>query len=137
MEHDYARLINIMQQIAAATIESSSPVDVQIGDVTSTSPLSIHLQSKLEIPEELIVLTKNTTCWTAYLTVDHITEDASGGSGEAAYAPHHHGYAGTKPFVVHNELQVGDKVIMLREAGGQRYIALDRCYNPDEGCKDR
>ena len=33
------------------------------------------------------------------------------------------------------QLVMGDKVIMLKETGGQRYIALDRWYNPNRGAR--
>lgn len=136
MEADYLQLIDMLQGITLQTLAASSPVAVQIGRVMSTSPLTIELESKLPISGDAIVLTKNTTDWTAEITVDHHTENAAGGSGDAAYESHNHGYRGRKKFLVHNSLVVGDKVILLRESGGQRYIALDRWYNPNEGASD-
>lgn len=136
MEHDYSRMLSIIKDIVHASMDASELADVMIGEVTSTVPLEITLESKLPIPADCIVLTKNTCEWSVDMTVSHRTEDASGGSGDAAYAPHHHGYVGRKTYLVHNGLALGDKVIMLRESGGQRYIALDRVYNPDRGCSD-
>ena len=46
-----------------------------------------------------------------------------------------HEYKGRKKYLVHNQLVMGDKVIMLKETGGQRYIALDRWYNPNRGAR--
>ena len=31
-------------------------------------------------------------------------------------------------------LKVGDEVWLIRETGGQRFIAFDRVYNPNTGC---
>lgn len=136
MESDYFQFIDLIKAIAMQTVLAAAPVEIQLGIVTSTAPLTIELESKLPITGDAIVLTKNTTDWSVEMTVDHHTENAAGGSGEAAYESHHHGYKGRKTFLVHNSLVVGDKVILLRESGGQRYIALDRWYNPDRGASD-
>ena len=39
---------------------------------------------------------------------------------------HIHGYVGRKTFLVHNKLVKGDKVILLRVSGNQRFVVLDR-----------
>ena len=39
---------------------------------------------------------------------------------------HTHGYVGRKTYLVHNALVKGDKVILLRVSGGQRFVVLDR-----------
>ena len=56
----------------------------------------------------------------------HYTEDESGGNGDAAFAAHKHRYQGRKKWRVHNALKTGEKVILLRCDGGQKYIVLDR-----------
>ena len=57
---------------------------------------------------------------------ESMPEDESGGSGDAAFAAHKHRYQGRKKWRVHNALKVGEKVILLRCDGGQKYIVLDR-----------
>ena len=54
------------------------------------------------------------------------TEEISGGAGDAAFASHKHRYQGRKKWKVHNALQMGEKVILLRCDGGQQYIVLGR-----------
>lgn len=129
-------MLTLMQQIASQTIDAMALSDIVVGEVVSTAPLAIKLEKGLTIPEAGIRLTKNTCLWSVDMTVDHNTENAAGGSGDSAYESHHHGYKGTKTYLVHNELQVGDKVYLLRESGGQHYVALDRVYNPNRGCSD-
>lgn len=136
MDNDYKRIVWLLKEIVLSTVSSTSPLNVVLGEVISTSPLVIELESKMKIPESNIVLTKNTCDWSVDMTVNHHTENAAGGGGMAEYASHNHGYKGRKTYLVHNSLVVGDKVIMLQETGGQRYIALDRWYNPDRGCSD-
>jgi len=137
MNNDYNKLYELIKQIVLSVIGSYTPSDVEIGEVISDSPLVIELESKIQITGDNIVLTKNTTDWTMEMTVDHLTENRSGGGGYAEYASHNHEYKGRKKYLVHNRLLIGDKVILLKESGGQRYVALDRWYNPDRGCDDR
>lgn len=39
---------------------------------------------------------------------------------------HSHEYKGKKTFKVHNALKTGEKVILIRENGGQRFYVIDR-----------
>ncbi|VTY47494.1 DUF2577 domain-containing protein [Veillonella parvula] len=134
MDTEYFKIVNIIKEIASTVIQNGEPMEVIVGEVVSASPLEIKIDPKLTIPEENIVLTKNTSEWTMEMSVDHVTENRSGGGGYAEFASHNHEYKGRKKYLVHNQLVVGDKVIMLKETGGQRYIALDRWYNPNRGC---
>lgn len=134
MDTEYFKIVNIIKEIASTVIQNGEPMEVIVGEVVSASPLEIKIDPKLTIPEENIVLTKNTSEWTMEMSVDHITENRSGGGGYAEFASHNHEYKGRKKYLVHNQLVVGDKVIMLKETGGQRYIALDRWYNTNRGC---
>ena len=134
MNNDYNKILNLFKEIATNTIDSAVPVSILIGSVTQVNPLVISLGANLPIPEERIVLTKNTCEWTMEMSVDHITENRSGGGGYAEFASHNHEYKGRKKYLVHNQLQVGDKVLLIEETGGQRYIALDGLYNPNVAC---
>lgn len=134
MDSEYMKIVNTIKEIASTVISNGEPMEVIVGEVVSVSPLAIKIDPKLTVPEENIILTKNTCEWTTEMSVDHVTENRAGGGGMAEYASHNHEYKGRKKYLVHNQLVMGDKVIMLKETGGQRYIALDRWYNPNRGC---
>lgn len=134
MDSEYMKIVNTIKEIASTVISNGEPMEVIVGEVVSVSPLAIKIDPKLTLPEENIILTKNTSEWTMEMSVDHVTENRAGGGGMAEFASHNHDYVGRKKYLVHNQLVMGDKVIMLKETGGQRYIALDRWYNPNRGC---
>lgn len=134
MDSEYMKIVNTIKEIASTVILNGEPMEVIVGEVVSVSPLAIKIDPKLTVPEENIILTKNTREWTMEMSVDHVTENRAGGGGMAEFASHNHDYVGRKKYLVHNQLVMGDKVIMLKETGGQRYIALDRWYNPNRGC---
>ncbi len=134
MDSTYSQLVDTIKQIALESVGATEPLEVIIGEVVGVDPLEIKIDPKIILQEGNIVLTKNTSEWTMEMSVDHITENRSGGGGYAEFASHNHEYKGRKKYLVHNQLVMGDKVILLKETGGQRYIALDRWYNPNRGC---
>lgn len=134
MDSTYSQLVDTIKQIALESVGATEPLEVIIGEVVGVDPLEIKIDPKIILQEGNIVLTKNTSEWTIEMSVDHITENRSGGGGYAEFASHNHEYKGRKKYLVHNQLVMGDKVILLKETGGQRYIALDRWYNPNRGC---
>lgn len=137
MDNDFHRIVGAIKDIVVNTIRSLSLSDIEIGEVVSADPLIIQTESKIPLDASSIVLTKNTSLHSIDMSVDHLTENRAGGGGMAEYASHNHEYKERKTYLVHNELLVGEKVILLRESGGQRYIAIDKFYNPNRGCKDR
>lgn len=122
-------LVQVIKLIAGEAIEAGKPTGITYGEVTSVAPLEIKIEQKLILPAEFFKLTKAVTDHYVDITVSHVTEERSGGSGNAAYASHDHGYQGRKKILIHNGLQVGEEVILLRAQGGQRFIVLDRVFD--------
>lgn len=122
----YDALIKTFKQICKDTVAASAPVAVCFGVVTNVEPLTILVDQKLPLTSMQLILTRNVTDFYTDETVNHMTENRAGGSGDAAYESHNHDYVGRKQFLIHHNLVVGDKVVLLREQGGQRYVVLDR-----------
>ncbi len=115
-----------VKKLAIEVVESTNPVNVVYGKVVSSSPLKINIDNKLILGNNQLVLTRNVTDFYTDMTVDHLTENKSGGSGDSAFSSHNHGYVGRKIFLIHNSLIVGDEVLLLRVQGGQKYVVIDR-----------
>lgn len=122
-------LVQVIKQIAGEAIEAGKPAGITYGEVINISPLEIRIEQKLILPEEFFKLTKAVTDHYVDITVSHITENRAGGSGDPAFASHNHDYLGRKKIMIHNGLQVGEEVILLRVQGGQRFIVLDRVFD--------
>lgn len=123
---DMNDFIKTFQEAAVKAVEAGKPTTVLFGTVTSVSPLTVYVDSKLIITEEFLKLARNVTDFDTEVTVDWLTENRGGGSGDAAFSSHNHNITGRKPIRVHNALKAGEKVIMLRQAGGQTYVIIDR-----------
>ena len=101
---DSTDLLNIVKKAALDAINASQPSDFCFGKVTSVKPLKILVEQKMTLGAAQLVLTRNVTDFKTKVTVD----------------------SERKEMTIHNALQVGDEVILLKKKGGQKYLVLDR-----------
>ena len=120
------KLQSLIKKASAEAMNNNSPMRFSIGIVDSISPLKISIDQKLLLTEEFLIVSKSLTDYEITMTMSHQTEFASGGSGDSSFASHAHSISGTKTFMVHNALKVGDKVILLQDNGGQSYLVFDK-----------
>ena len=135
--------VKTMKQAALDAVNAAKPVEVCFGEVTSKKPLKILVEQKMTLGEKQLVLSRNVTTFTTEVTVDwksknhpiphnhdiNLTDsngDSVTGSTENKDVPHIHEITGKKKIIIHNELVVGDEVILIRQQGGQKYIVWDR-----------
>lgn len=128
-------LVQLVKKAAVEAVNAAGPMRLCYGTVTSAAPLKIQVDPKKTLTDPQLILTDNVRDFNVELSTivgtgkslgPHYTEDESGGSGDAAFAAHKHRYQGRKKWRVHNALKTGEKVILLRCDGGQKYIVLDR-----------
>ncbi len=155
MSLDAQKFIMMIKQAAVEAVNANKPMALKIGEVVSTAPLEISINQKITIPASQLFLTNAVRDYTAYETVDHATGNALGEinlthkhayfgttSGDDEYSGntenaggaslgHSHSYTGCKKFTIHLGLKVGEKVLMLRCDGGQKFIVLDRLEAPN------
>ncbi len=123
------QLVQTIQMLAKQTLDASNPSDYVLGVVEAVNPLSIGIEQKESIPEEFLILTDAVRDYEVDIEVNHVTENRAGGSGDAEFASHNHGYVGRKKIKVYNSLHVGEQVILIQQAGGQEFIVLSRVFN--------
>lgn len=96
-------LLETMKQVAQATNDAGMPTAFLFGSVTKTSPLTIRVDNRFDISGDAIVVMK---------------EFQAG-----FYPTHYHTDAKSEYYY---GLAVGDKVVLLRNAGGQAFLVLGR-----------
>lgn len=121
-----SNLLGLIKKAAQEAIENSKPADVEYGTVMSISPMTIMVDQKRIYSEEFLVVTKNLTDFEVDVTMNWSTESTSGGSGYDSFSSHSHSITGRKKVIIHNGLKVGEKVALLRLAGGQEFLVIDR-----------
>lgn len=122
-------LLGLIQQAAKKVVEASNLTDYCIGMVESTAPLVIRTEQQEILTEDFLILTDLVRDYDVDITVNHTTQNRSGGGGDSAFASHNHQYTGRKRITVHNGLSAGEAVILVRQAGGQEFIVLSRVNN--------
>ena len=135
MSLDINALVKAVKQAAVEAVRADAPMAVCYGTVLSPSPLKIQVDQKKILGEAQLILTDSVRDYNVEMSTisgtgkslgPHYTEKESGGGGYAEFASHRHKYQGRKKWRVHNALKAGEKVILLRCDGGQKYIVLDR-----------
>lgn len=101
-------LIEVLQQIFQNGTEQLKLCDLEFGTVTSMSPFKVQIESTMQpIPEAALVRTFGV-----------MPRSYTGTTSDGA----------SFTCVINPGLSVGDKVVMLRCAGGQRFIVLSKVY---------
>ena len=127
----YSDMIRLFKQIAKDVIENDKPVVVQTGTVIQINPIHIRVDDKITHKEEDgdLILTHLVKDYEVDITVQHSTDsiygswDTNHGHPNVGAAPipinHEHEYTGRKKIIMHLALKKGEKVLLLRENGGQ------------------
>lgn len=110
-------IVSAMKRAGAEVRNASKPADVMFGTVVSASPIRIQVSQKLTLSNMQLVIPQGLTKYTVSMTYDlncGETED------------HKHSVKGTTQVTIDNSLKVGDKVVLIRQEGGQKYFVLDK-----------
>lgn len=143
---DGGDMVEAIRKIAVEAVAAGQPSGLYEGAVVSVRPLAIQIDQKTTLTEGFLRLTSMVSDFQVEMTVDHQTEDArpptrhthkipAAGEDESGWptvretefdAGHRHACKGRKTFTVHMALKAGEKVLLIREQGGQKYLVLDR-----------
>lgn len=140
-----SNIVETIKKIAIEAVNASAPSKVLFGEVTQTSPLVITVEQKLVLTREFLVLTKNVTDYVVDVTVNWNTENTALKADHSHTAStnsdisisidqknidltHKHNISGKKSITIHNALARGDKVTLVQQQGGQKYVVLDKIY---------
>ncbi len=150
---DVRAIFEMMKKITKNTLDGTKPSDVLFGTVLSEKPLRIDVDQRFILEENQLILTnavrdyevklttkgddnEPTVQTTQAVTDGHYTGTATWASASpdtSGFMTHNHAYSGDKWFKVNLALKVGEKVILLRCAGAQQYVILDRVDAPKKG----
>lgn len=96
--------VQMIKQVAMDAVRAAKLSDYQTGTVVSTDPLTVKLSNKATLDADFLQLTRNVTDYECTLEC---------GDAQQVYE-------------VKNALRAGERVLMLRKTGGQRYMIIDR-----------
>jgi hypothetical protein len=110
-------MLNVIKQAALSAMEAGNPVAVMYGEVTKTNPLEVNVDQRFTIDADFLIVPESLTRYEVDLRHSH--SYSGGTTGEAL----------TQQILIRRELEIGDKVLLLRMQGGQKYLILDRVVN--------
>lgn len=115
---DATELVKLLKRTALDAVAASKPSDMMFGKVISESPLKINVEQKMVLTAKQLVLSRNVTNYrtkiSMYSADGWITDQGQGINRSECY------------ITIYNGLVVGDKVILIRQQGGQKFVVLDR-----------
>ena len=107
---------NVVDYTTTATIEwNTNKINQNVNHKHSISG-NINVESSISPNDNSAKITNKVT---SSLETEQYTKDLG----------HMHSISGTKSITINNALKQNDKVILLQQAGGQKYIVLDKVYN--------
>lgn len=120
MSLDINEMIRAVKRAAIDAVNAQKPCNVFYGIVSKTDPLEIVVEQKMTLTAAQLVLSRNVTnheIEVEFTTEEWFTESES---------KHNHKIKGKKKLTLNNELKSGEKVLLLRCAGGQSFVVIDR-----------
>ncbi len=104
-------MLEAVKLLAYDVLQQENLTDICYGTVTETEPLKIVLEQKLELTESFLVLSQNVTKHTINYSMRRKDSDENWAHYE---------------MIVEKQLKKGERVILIKMTGGQRYVVIDR-----------
>lgn len=110
-------MVQVIKEIVQKMIIAEKLTNITPATVISINPIKIQVSQKLILWQDFIVVPENLTNHFTYMTS---VEDSFNDIKDKSK------YNERKKYIVYSGLKVGDKVILARAAGGQKYYVIDR-----------
>ncbi|EHQ92131.1 DUF2577 domain-containing protein [Desulfosporosinus youngiae] len=113
-----ASLLDVIKAAGIDAVGASNPVNVMFGEILTISPLSVKVDQRFTLPADFLIVPESLTRYEVDLTHSHqYTDDGSSRTTATAL---------TTKLIIRPGLKVGDKVLLLRVQGGQKFVILDK-----------
>lgn len=113
-------MIRAVKRAAIDAVNAQKPCNVFYGIVSKADPLEILVEQKMMLTAAQLILSRNVT--KHEIEVEFTPEEWF----TDLESMHKHGINGKKKLTLHNELKAGERVLLLRCAGGQSFVVIDR-----------
>ena len=124
--------VKVIKKSAIEAVKNSKPTDIFYGTVQSISPLTIFIDQKLILSEKFLIISESLTDYETEISFDDpsvkqvFTTWNMGETSESTPSKISFKEKIKHKITVYNSLKVGEKVILLRQQGGQKYMIVDR-----------
>lgn len=124
--------VKVIKKSAIEAVNNSKPADIFYGTVQSISPLTIFIDQKLILSEKFLIIPESLTDYETEISFDdpsikqvfttwNMEETSESTPSKISFKEKI-----KHKITVYNSLKEGEKVILLRQQGGQKYMIVDR-----------
>ncbi|HWQ41083.1 MAG TPA: DUF2577 domain-containing protein [Desulfosporosinus sp.] len=113
-----ASLLDVIKTAGMDAIGASNPVNIMFGEVVTANPLSVKVDQRFTLPADFLIVPESLTKYEVDLTHTHQYTDNG--------SPRNTVEALTAKIIIRPGLKAGDKVLLLRVQGGQKFVILDK-----------
>lgn len=127
-------MISLIKQAAAEAVEQGAPMNVVYGTVESIDPLKIQIDDSFPIMEGEIILTSSVRDRKTKISFDnlgienivdgYLTSNPSMKIDRLSFQQNI-----KNEITIYDGLKAGERVILLRVQGGQKFIVWDRLWD--------
>ncbi|MEK5235471.1 DUF2577 domain-containing protein [Paenibacillus sp. FSL L8-0470] len=96
-------MLEAIKRAAQEAVDAAGPVQVQLGVVTKVNPLEVLVDNRLSLTEDFLIIPETLLGLTVAIGLQEIE--------------------------IRKPLASGDKLLLIRMQGGQRYVIMDRVVN--------
>ncbi|TGE37637.1 DUF2577 domain-containing protein [Desulfosporosinus fructosivorans] len=111
-------LLDVIKNAGMDAVGASNPVTIMIGEVITVNPLSVKVEQRFTLTADFLIVPESMRLFEIDLEHAHQYTD-NGFSRNTAEAL-------ITKIVIHPGLKGGDKVLLLRVQGGQKFLILDK-----------
>ena len=112
-----SKLLEVVKLAGLQAADASKPVNFFLGKVINVNPLEIEIEQTNRVNSVFLEVSERLTNHFEYMTaVENNFNDLKDESK----------YEARRKYIIYSGLRVGDKVILARKAGGQKYFVIDR-----------
>lgn len=123
-----AEILNDIKIAALEAVSAACPCEIKYGKVTSVKPLLVRLEQRVTLTEEMLIRPRKFTDHTVRISGGNVRDFYFLSDDNSAFepvAPPHVHAVGEMEITVHGGLNIGDKLILIRQQGGQKYLIFD------------
>lgn len=111
-------LLELIKTAGVDAVGASNPVNVMFGEVISINSLSVKVDQRFTLTADFLLVPES--IMRLEIDLKHVHSYTDNGSVRSTSE------ALTEKIVIRPGLNVGDKVLLLRVQGGQKFVILDK-----------
>lgn len=118
--YDANDLLRLVKKSSKDVVNTTYPATIMFGTVESVSPLKVYVEQRFHLTGDQLIVPKHLTDYEVEVVLDDWSTEIGG-----TY-PHNHTISENRKITIKNALKTSDKVVLIRQHGGQKFFIADK-----------